>query len=388
MNNDLTSRLCIASVLAVVFALVFPGCDRKREYAQSSPDDVIASAVEMVTNDEAARLTTLIYAESPEMRQVLGQLGVLMGNLQKLAKTCAARWPDEYAKLQQQAVEQAQSSGGSLLSALGSGGRRRGGGGGGGGGGREDANPDQMRAALNALLADPFGWIQRSATRLSTVKTSDDTAGVLLDGQPAIPLVGLPMKLDQGRWYVAIPTSVPPLNQAWPKTRAQWAILGAMIKTTDQAVVALNADVKSGKVGSVQQLVDTFQEKAIFPLMIASVPYGREMDVGNRAERRMGQLRARQREWVKGRASAGSPVSSQVTEAVLSVAPPKVEAGVRARNLPAFDKLSDLEFQDLAQGWLRAEGLNLKLDEDLSGPGVDKAVADWRLERAKPKKKP
>lgn len=373
----------LPALLLTLLLIALPACTRKRDYPQASPDDVIKSAVEMVQNDEAARLPTLIYAESPEMRQVLNQLGVLMGNLQRLAKSCALRWPDDYAKLQEQAIEQAQKSGGSLLGALGSGGRGMNRGGGGGGG-----DPDQMRQAFNAVLADPYGWIQRSAPRLSTTKTSDDTAAILLDGQPAIPLVGLPMKLDQGRWYVTIPSSVPPLNQAWPKTKAQWAILGSMIKTTDQAVVALNTDVAAGRVGSVKQLVDTFQEKAIFPIMIATVPYGREMDVGNRAERRLGQLRSRQREWVKSRASAGLPVSPKVTEALLAVAPPKIEAGVRANKLPAFDKLSDLEFQDLAQSWLREAGLNLKFDEALEGPAIEKAVADWREQRAKPKPKP
>lgn len=373
------SRL-LPLLLALLFTL--PACNRKRDYPQSTPDDVIKSAVEMVQNNEAARLPTLIHAESPEMRQVLNQLGTLMGNLQSLAQACAKRWPDDYAKLQQQAVEQAQKSGGSLLGNLTPrtpGNRGRGG---------QDRDPDQLRAAFNALLADPYGWISRSASRLSTTKTSDDTAAVLLDGQPAIPLVGLPMKLDQGRWYISLPTNVPPINQAWPKTKAQWAILGAMIKTTDQAVVALNSDVKSGKVATVQQLVDTFQEKAIFPILIASVPYGREMDVAQRIDRRLNQLRARQREWIKSRAAAGAPVSPKVAETILAIAPTHIETAVRASKPSAFDKLSDLELQDLIQSWFKAESLNVRVDEDLSTPKVEQAIDAWRKERAKPKKKP
>ncbi len=61
---------------------------------------------------------------------------------------------------------------------------------------------------FNALLADPYGWLDRNAPRVTAIKTSDDTGAVLVDGQPAIPIVGLPMKKDEGRGMrCALPTN-------------------------------------------------------------------------------------------------------------------------------------------------------------------------------------
>ena len=80
---------------------------------------------------------------------------------------------------------------------------------------------------------DPYGWLERNSARLSTVKTADDTAAVMFDNEPAIPVVGLPMKLENGKWYVVLPIRTPPLSNVMPRSRQQWSILGSVIKVTD-----------------------------------------------------------------------------------------------------------------------------------------------------------
>src|SRR4051812_24910094 len=81
-------------VIAVLFALLAGGCSRKKSYSQDTPDDVIRSATAMVKNGETRRLTDLIYADSPEMRAFLNQLGKLFETMQKLSVASAKHFPD------------------------------------------------------------------------------------------------------------------------------------------------------------------------------------------------------------------------------------------------------------------------------------------------------
>src|SRR5262249_37854370 len=150
--------------------------------------------------------------------------------------------------------------------------------------GNDPPVPDRVRAWVNALLADPYGWIDRSTARLSIQRSDDDTAFVLLDGQPAIPVLGLMMRRSAGSWKFVLPTGVPPIAGYAPRSRQQWSIVGSLIRIIDRGVTELTADVDSGAVASLEDLASRAQDKMMMPGMIAFAAYGRELDVGRRIE--------------------------------------------------------------------------------------------------------
>lgn len=366
--------------LALLAMLCVWACEAKKNYPQSSPDDVIKAAVGMVKNGETAKLPDLIYAEGPEMRFVLNQLGKLLQSMQELSKASAARFPEEFAKLQADAMAAAsdpknKSLVAQIMVGLDGAGQSS----------TRQPSGDEVRAAFSALLADPYGWIDRNASRLSTVKTSDETASVLFDGQPAIPVIGLPLKMDKNRWYVYLPITTPPLSNVMPRSRQQWSILASVIKVVDNAVIDLTADVQRGNVASLKNLVDKFQDKVLFPVAIAFAAYGKELDVRGRVDRRLSAFRTRQKAWVDERNKAapeGTPgVSPKLLSAIGAVAPASVEKMVRANKPFGVDKMSGAEFEDLVSQWLKDAGLNIRMDGDLFGESIDQAIVTWEEQR-------
>lgn len=378
----------IGFVAALTLLLGSSSCSRReRGYSQETPDDVIRSAIAMVKAGDTAKLSNLMYADSLEMRAVLRELGKLLQSMQKLSVASAQRFPEDFAKLQEQAAAAAgDPKNKSLITQLMIGLDT------GGGGSPKQPNADDIRNAFSAVLADPYGWLERNSTRLSTVLTTDDTAAVLFDGEPAIPVVGLPLKKEDGKWYVFIPTKTPPLSRVMPKTRAMWSILGSVVRVTDNAVKDLTVDVEAGRVAGLTNLTDKFQEKVLFTVAIAFGAYARELDVHGRIDRRMSQLRTRQREWSEARkkaAAAGDPgVSSKLTRAVQTVALTEIEQLTRKNKPLGVDKMSDRELEDLMSGWLKSAGLSIAFDRDqLHGPELDARIAAWEEARAAEAKK-
>jgi len=368
--------------LLMVAMLFAGGCSRRPRYSQETPDDVIKSAVAMIKNGDTRKLASLIYADSPEMRGVLNQFGRMLESMQKLSVASAQRFPAEFAKLQEDAAAAAEDPKNktliaSMMAGLGDFTPKP---------GQRPPNADDIRAGFSAVLADPFGWIDRNAARLSTVKTADDTAAVMFDGQPAIPVVGLPMRMEGGKWYVVLPVNVPPVSNVMPRTRQQWSIFASVFKVLENSSNAVTDEVRAGRVSSLKNLVDKYQEKVLLPIGIAFVAYGKELDVRGRTERRMNALKTRERAWVEARkkkGAEGSPgVSPKLIDAINTLAPAKIEQIVRADKPLGIDKMSDPDFEDFVGGWLREAGLSVAMEGDLSAASVDGAVAKWQAERA------
>src|SRR5690349_14082108 len=111
-------RMCVAAATACCLLAIAPGCER-RSYSQDTPDDVIASAVEMIKNGDTDRLGDLVYADTPEMRMFLDRLGALFGSMQGLAAACQEKFPQELAAMREEAAKRAaEGKGNGLLSAL------------------------------------------------------------------------------------------------------------------------------------------------------------------------------------------------------------------------------------------------------------------------------
>lgn len=372
-------------MMALVAAgLVLAGCEREATYPRSTPDELVRSAVGMIKAGEPEKLATLVYADSREMEAMLARLGKLLGNMGALSKAARERWPDEFAKMQ---ADAASGKGTPLLGALLSGSRGRESGAGG-----QGLDRAQVRAVVNRLFADPYGWLDANAARLTTATTSDDSAVVLLDGEPLIPVVGLPLRKVGDEWWVSLPVTLPPVSGVWPRSRAEWSILASLVTVIDRAVVEMTADIRAGRLSTLAGLRDRAIDKLVFPAGIAFVAYGRELEVRRGVERRTREFDQRRRAWVNARAKAldvpaGEAVSRELVDAIGELARPKIEQWVRTRKAPDVAGMSDREFEALVGGWTTSAGLSVGLDGALAGPAVDSAVAAWRKQRREGEKR-
>lgn len=353
-------------VLAVLLALVLGGvgCERKRTYRQETPDDVIQSALEMVKAGDTERLSDLVYADSPEMRALLNRLGVLFGHMQELARAAEARFPEEMAALKAKAAQAAaEGRPDPLLGALASSARRPRG---------APRNDRQMEDLFNRLFADPYGWLERNEHRLTALRTSDDTAAVMLDNKPLIPGMGLPMRMNDGKWYIVLPTHFPGIADVMPRSRHEWSILGSLVTVLDRAVVEMARDVKEGRVPSLEFLGDTARKKAMMPAVLTVLAYQKELEVRRRLERRMRQFQARARDWAEAREA-----SPKLMAALSRLAPSRLEPLIRKNKAPSFERISNADFEGIIGPWLKEAGLEIRPNREVSGEAVESELARW-----------
>lgn len=351
-----TQWSCFFALLATLI-----GCAKRDDYSQDTPDDTVKSAVAMIRDGRADKLTNLIYPESPEFNAILLRLSALLGTLQGLATDLQDRFPAEIAALREASVKEAAGKAGtSLMTALTRGGPPPPG----------PAGQTEQRAledAFGRLIADPFGWVETNAARLTTVTIADDTAAVLLDGMP-IPPLGLAMKRVQGRWYVQVPLNFPGAAQFMPQTRQEWSIIASLIKVIDHAVQDLRADVRSGEIASTKQLATKVGEKAFIPAAMVFVVYSKEMDVRRRRERVMNDYRKAQAAWVARRIELGADADAmgRLAQALPALAVEAVDKTLRQDSLrpnrqapratPAFADMAPEAFETLAQSWIQERG--------------------------------
>ncbi len=259
----------VLSVLVIAWVGVGVGCDRKRSYSQTTPDDVLVSARRMLENEDVERLHELLHADSPEMRAFLYRVGVMLGNLYELGNVVQEEFPEEIEELKaeaQAAAERGEST--SILSMLRPG-RRRG-----------PPSGDQEEAfgmALRGVFADPFGWLEASEDRLATEYIADDMAAITWDGKP-VPPFGMVMREVEGKWYVVLPTNLPFIARAMPKTFEEWSIWASLVKVIDNMLVDLAKDVRGGKANNLDNLGRLAGRKAFMPAMMVFVAYGRAME--------------------------------------------------------------------------------------------------------------
>jgi hypothetical protein len=261
----------MAAALAWLLALVPAGCGEEG-YSQDTPDATLRTARLMVERGEAQRLVTLVHADSREMAAVLKRLGSLLGNLQELGREVSRAFPQEVEQLKadiQKGSESGRAQG--LIQAF-TGGRMprdR---------GAARAQQDQFALLVRSIFADPFGWLADQEGRLSTAFVDDSTVAILYDGKPVIPVIGLLMREHKGRWYIELPTNVPGADQFLPRTREEYSVIGSLIRIFDQAVIDLTADVRTGRVSSLDGVAGKAGEKAFIPMVMAFYAYSRLLE--------------------------------------------------------------------------------------------------------------
>lgn len=371
----------IAAVLAAFLGVValgvqggLAGCERKPNYSQKTPDDVVASAVKMVKANDARRLADLVYAEGPEMRAVLNRLGSLFEKLQLLAAQIQLRMPQEVAQLKAEGIDAATESEplGKFLEDIQRRPQR------GPGEVPDEGQRDVVQDALARLFADPYGWLDRNASRLTTVKIADDIAAVMIDNQPVMPPVGLTMRLDKdGKWYIVLPTSLPVVSGYMPRTHDEWSIVASIIKVLENVAVELTEDVRAGRITRLKTLGDRAGDKAIMPGLIAFAAYGKEMDARQRRDGISKAFKTRLKDWTKQRNSGDDGVSPVLLKAVDAIMPDQVAKLARVPRRTGISDMSDADFTQFLQGWLNDAGLKVDLAFGVRGDDVDKEAQRW-----------
>lgn len=298
---------------ALLSAGLLAGCSRApAAYDASTPDAVLDSAQRMIREGEAGRLADLIYAENDQMRSFLNQFALLFASLQKLGVSVERRFPEELRQFREQS-DLAAAAGRTnpilaQLSAAARSGRSSGAGAFGTAGiNREGLTLDtgaparpQRRPAMNApaprseserqraneiiksLLVDPYRWLDEGRDRLGIISINDDTVALTWDGHPILAPFGLSLTRQDGRWFLVPPTSYPGINRIMPRNEDEWFIWGSMVKTLQQVVDDLTADVDSGRIRNLTDLADTAVEKTAIPALLIFFAYSNLVEARNR----------------------------------------------------------------------------------------------------------
>ena len=308
---------CATLITLAMATLALTACDRAQtNYPASTPDEALDSAQQMIATGDAGRLTDLVYADTPEMRSFLNQIGSTLASLQRLGDAVEQRFPEELTAFRTEA-EQAAAEGKTnplfarLLSS------RRGNGSNPGFGisqiNREGltidtgpssdtptrrstrpSNPlaprqsESLRRIVNGiikqLLADPYRWLEEGRDNLDTIYIADDRVALTWKERPILPPFGLSMIEEEGRWFLVPPTAHPGISMImprnkdeWfgmPRNKDEWFVWGSMAKTLERVVVDLETEVRAGRVRNMTDLADTAAEKVAIPAMLVFFAYG------------------------------------------------------------------------------------------------------------------
>lgn len=268
-------RIGIFATIGLSVLMTLSGCSRD-DYAQSTPEETIASATKMVEQGDAEKLPNLIYADNQDMRRLLNTLGRLTGHMEQLAIELNTRFPEETAELARRAEEAAkQGKSTSLIGQLAQQGRRQ--------GGRRNRNTrpgerqeqrEQFDDAITRLFADPYSFLKDNDGRLTTAYLTDDSVALLWDGKPVLQPIGMVMnKAPDGKWYFVLPTNAPGISGFMPKTPEQYKLMGQMIAVFDKVVVDLQREVSSGQHSSLEAVSRRAGEMTFLPAVLTFYAY-------------------------------------------------------------------------------------------------------------------
>lgn len=280
------ARVAIAVTASILVLGLLPGCGDS-DYSQKTPDDVLRTAKLMVERGEARKLGGLFYAENEDMKKVLRNFGVLLGNLQRLGQAVTEQFPKDVSQLKDRAEKAAKSGKAtSLLSQIASQA-----GGGSGRSRRAARDPEKWRKeqlqqqqqfsdALNVLFADPYGFLSTNAQKLTTTPVSDDIAAVMWDGQPVLAPLGMVMRRDatDGNWYVVPPLNIPGLANYLPQSQQEYKVFGALIAIINNVIVDLARDVREKRITDIDDLSRKAGEKAFMPAAMGYVAYSKMIE--------------------------------------------------------------------------------------------------------------
>lgn len=257
----------------LVLVTLLAGCSKPpREYSRSSPENVVESAVLMVENHDARRLTELIYAENVSMRSLLNQVGLSLEAMEELSVAVREKFPEELAEMR----AQIEADGGKSIieQVMGSGpqGRR--------GGGSDDG--DRFRELAKRIFADPYGFLTEHSDKLDVIYIADDSYGVMYDGQVLLQPWGLLIQQKEDGWYLMLPTNLPGARRILPDSEDEYMLWGSLFKTLENGVRDMTRDVNNGRTTSMNQLGQSAMEKFAIPAVMVMYAWGKYQEEARR----------------------------------------------------------------------------------------------------------
>lgn len=270
----------LCGVVLLLALVILPGCSD--DWDQNTPEGTIRTARMLVEKKRARELHKLIYQESPEMTEFLRKVGVLLGNLQKLAVQVEKSLPDDVAELRAKAAAAATETkdgakAASLLGQLTSQRRRR-------GGGpdfkAQEAQQEAFQGLVGTLFADPYQILRENEARLTTAYLTDDSVSLRWDDEPILAPIGLQMKRDEltGLWYFKLPTSIPGLANYLPKSKKEWRIAEYAIVVVNNTIVDLRKDLETGQITSLDRMGRSAFEKILPPGLMIFASYAKALE--------------------------------------------------------------------------------------------------------------
>lgn len=285
----------VVCVCAAVILVGVGGCSN--DYDRNTPEATIATARQMISNGDGRRLGELIYAENEDEARLMRRFGRMLGNLNELGDAIQEKFPDDVAKLKARAEEAAKSGkGGTMVNRVFSQMRgqqqRR--------GQRPGQQTEQLfNDLLKTLFADPYGWLKESEEKMTTAYMTEDLVGVMWEGKPIMPPIGVTMRKDaEGRWAFVVPNNLPGIRDFWPNSEDEFQIWGGLIQVFDNVVIDLTKDVREGRATSLDDVARRAGEKTFVPAVITLFAFGQLQEAQKK------ELRAKKEAEQKAKAAA------------------------------------------------------------------------------------
>jgi len=284
----------------LLLALLLPACGdpSRRGYDQSSPEATIKTARLMVEQGRAERLGELLYADSPEWRELYLRLGDLLGKVQDLADSVQTHMPEEVEQVKQDALTAAREGRASNFIQQALTGRRAARPAAAPGAPRQGPDPRRLlNDTLKQLSSDPYGWLEESEARLGFEWIDDNTVALTWDTKAIAPPIGITMdQAADGKWYLVLPTSLPQVRPVVPDTPEEFGIWASIIQVMDHAVTDMQRTVDTGQVRNLDDLSRTAGENLLLPMGLVFIAYGKLVEDDMDAQREQAREQRRQRE--------------------------------------------------------------------------------------------
>jgi hypothetical protein len=212
-------------ILACVLGAAL-GC-KKPKFNTSTPEDMLDAATEMVAQNHAEYLPTLLdiparditfddgVTEASAIDEVKLKAGDMLARLVRVAGELRDRFPKQVEK--------------EIKIVLGKG------------------RNASVRDIAIAAIADPAAWLTAQRALLTATDLGDETAALNFDGQP-IFAGALTLTQTSDGWRVRFPVELVRSSKYWPDSREEWAIVASMMLAVENALKDFERDLNSGSI--------------------------------------------------------------------------------------------------------------------------------------------
>lgn len=212
-------------ILACVLGAAL-GC-KKPKFNTSTPEDMLDAATEMVAQNHAEYLPTLLdiparditfddgVTEASAIDEVKLKAGDMLARLVRVAGELRDRFPKQVDK--------------EIKIVLGKG------------------RNASVRDIAVAAIADPAAWLTAQRALLTATDLGDETAALNFDGQPIFAGALTLTQTSEG-WRVRFPIELVRSSKYWPDSREEWAIVASMMLAVENALKDFERDLNSGSI--------------------------------------------------------------------------------------------------------------------------------------------